>query len=87
MDLKYRTMLQNVPVRHLINKMKMTETEAKAQMQRFQQVDLNNIFLLMTKPNAEKYLAWSDDIGMTGIKFAWFVLSMVSWNIEYWYKV
>ena len=80
MDYKYRTLLQNVPVRHLINKMKDTKEDVEKQLKRLSDVDLNNIFLFSTIQNAERYLsiANSMEIPLNTKKTKWFVLTKVS---------
>ena len=79
MDYKYRTLLQNVPVRHLINKMKMDNDDIEKQLKRLTNVDLNNIFLFSTIKNAEKYLSTANNMEepMNTKKTKWFVLTKV----------
>ena len=77
MDYKYRTMLQNVPVRHLINKMKETGPEIEKQLNRITDVDLNNIFLFAAPKNAEKYLSMANDLNLNTKKTKWFLLTKV----------
>ena len=79
MDYKYRTLLQNVPVRHLINRMKTEKTDVEKQLKRLSDVDLNNIFLLSSIKNAERYLdiANNMEIPLNTKKTKWFVLTKV----------
>ena len=77
MDYKYRTLLQNVPVRHLINKMKNDPEDIKKQLKRLVDVDLNNIFLLSSVKNAERYLDIANALNMNTKKTQWFFFSKV----------
>ena len=81
MDYKYRSLLMNVPVRHLINKMKMTPENIEAHLKRLTEVDLNNIFLLMSTENAAMYLDMANQLKMYGQKYSWFVMTKVTKNI------
>ncbi|QQP50897.1 Ionotropic glutamate receptor 25a [Caligus rogercresseyi] len=45
MHYKYRSLLQNIPVRHMIQKIRMGKNELKAQLLRMTEVDLNNYFV------------------------------------------
>ena len=76
MDYKYRSLLQNIPVRHLINKMK-GPSEIGMHLNRLMDVDLNNIFLFMSSENAAMYLKEASQMGMHGTKYSWFVLTLV----------
>lgn len=77
MEYKYRSLLQNVPVRHLINKMKMDMDAIKKHLQMLSNVDLNNIFLLGSPENSEMYLKAANDLKMYGERYSWFVVSKV----------
>ena len=48
MDHQYKSLLLNMPVRHIINKVKTTESELKAQLKRLDEMDINNYFILGT---------------------------------------
>lgn len=78
MDYKYRSLLMNVPVRHLINRMKMGDAEIEKHLKRLSDVDLNNIFLFSSLENAKTYLDVANMIKMYGTKYSWFVLTKVS---------
>ena len=77
MEYKYRSLLINVPVRHLINKMRKTEEDIMKHLTTMSEVDLNNIFLFMSKPNAEMYLKVANMMKMYGKKYSWFLLTKV----------
>ena len=61
----------------MINKMKTTEQEMSEHLKRIAKIDLNNIFLLMSVENAQKYLAEANKLEMYGKKYSWFVMSKV----------
>ena len=46
MDYKYRSLLLNVPTRHLLNKMKEGEGNIEQHLRLMDRIDLNNIFLV-----------------------------------------
>ncbi len=49
MDFKYKGLLQNLPVRHIIHRVKGTDAELRQQLMRLSEVDLNNFFVLGTQ--------------------------------------
>ena len=77
MNYKYRSLLMNIPVRHLINKMKMDSMEQEKQLKMMTDIDLNNIFLLGKKSMIEQYLKAANKLKMHGIKYSWFAMSKV----------
>ena len=77
MNYKYRSLLMNIPVRHLINKMKKDDMEKEKQLKMMTDIDLNNIFLLGRKSMIEDYLAVANKLRMYGIKYSWFAMSKV----------
>ena len=77
MNYKYRSLLMNIPVRHLINKMKMDSMEQEKQLKMMTDIDLNNIFLLGKKSMIEQYLRVANKLKMHGIKYSWFAMSKV----------
>lgn len=72
---KYRSLLQNIPVRHLINPMKMDDMARAKQLNMLTDIDLNNIFLLGSKDNIEKYLKTANELKMYGQKYSWFAVA------------
>ena len=77
MNYKYRSLLMNIPVRHLINKMKKDDMEKEKQLKMMTDIDLNNIFLLGRKSMIEQYLAVANKLKMYGMKYSWFAMSKV----------
>merc|ERR1719422_603704 len=78
MNYKYRSLLMNIPVRHLINKMKKDDMEKEKQLKMMTDIDLNNIFLLGRKSMIEQYLAVANKLKMYGMKYSWFAMSKES---------
>ena len=81
MTYKYRSLLLNVPCRHMINKMKTTPEEMSEHLKRITRIDLNNIFLLMSVENAQKYLNEANNLGLYGKKYSYFLMTKVNYKI------
>jgi ionotropic glutamate receptor len=77
MEYKYRSLLLNVPCRHLINKMRMGEQNVMEHLKLMTKIDLNNIFLLGSPENIARYLTVASSLGMIGKKYSWLALSKV----------
>jgi len=78
MEYKYRSLLLNVPCRHLINKMRMGEQNVMEHLKLMNKIDLNNIFLLGKPENIARYLTVASSLGMVGKKYSWSALSKES---------
>ena len=78
---KYGTLLQNIPVRHLIQPMKMGEDAIDKQLALFDRIDLHNVFLVGNAANIKSYLARAAAMGMFNDKikkkYSWFAVTKV----------
>ena len=77
MYFKYGTLLQNIPVRHLIQPMKKGEAMIKKQLMLFDEIDLHNVFLVGDAANIKSYLATANMLKMFGKKYSWFAVTKV----------
>ena len=79
MDYKYKSLLQNVPCRHIISHLPAGNvTAALSQTARFKQADLVNFFVLGNKDTVKMVLEAGNKHKLYGRKYAWFVISKVS---------
>ena len=46
MDHQYKSLLLNMPVRHIINKVKTSSADLKKQLTRLEEMDIKNYFIL-----------------------------------------
>ncbi len=77
MEYKYRSLLMNVPCRHLINRMRDSPDAISEHLKTMSKIDLNNIFLVGKLQNVQKYLTVGSSLGFVGKKYSWFVLTKV----------
>ncbi|XP_043206928.1 ionotropic receptor 25a-like [Amphibalanus amphitrite] len=76
MDYKYKSLLQNVPCRHIISHLPSGNTSAAlAQTSRFKQADLVNFFVLGDRDTVKMVLEAGNKHKLYGRKYAWFVIS------------
>ncbi|CAB4065386.1 GRIN [Lepeophtheirus salmonis] len=80
MDYKYRSLLQNIPVRHMIQKIRTGKNELKGQLMRMSQVDLNNYFVFGSVKTIEEVVAKANEMKLYGTKYAWFAITKVHSN-------
>ncbi len=78
MDYKYRSLLLNVPTRHLLNRMKEGDDNIKEHLKLMDRIDLNNIYLLGKPEKAAQYLSTASSLGFTGKKWSWVVMAKES---------
>lgn len=75
MDHKYKSLLQNLPVRHVIHMIKGTDSEVKKQLMKLDDVDLNNFFVLGSQKSISRVLDVANGLKLYGSKYAWFTLT------------
>ncbi|XP_037068272.1 ionotropic receptor 25a-like isoform X1 [Pollicipes pollicipes] len=76
MDYKYKSLLQNVPCRHIISHLPAgNESAALAQTARFKQADLVNFFVIGRPDTVKLVLQAGNMHKLYGRKYAWFVIS------------
>ncbi|XP_074095808.1 ionotropic receptor 25a [Cotesia typhae] len=76
MDHKYKSLLLNIPTRHVIVRAKTTDKEVSDQLQRLRNLDIVNFFLLGNEDTLIKYLDIAEMKNFTGRKFGWYALTM-----------
>lgn len=76
MDHKYKSLLQNVPTRHIIAQMEDVRS-VKRQLTRFKDLDIVNYFILGRLANVKNLLDTANSNKFFGRKFAWHVITQV----------
>ncbi|XP_071055575.1 ionotropic receptor 25a [Onthophagus taurus] len=74
MDHKYKSLLQNVPTRHIIARIQDVST-LKDQLQNLRKLDIVNYFVLARLVNIKKVLDAADAINYFNRKFAWHAIT------------
>ena len=77
MDYQYKHLLINVPTRHIIQKMKKSETELKDQLNKFAMRELNNFFIIGTTNQISQIMSFGKSMNLVGTKYAWYGLTLV----------
>jgi len=72
MDHQYKSLLLNMPVRHIINKVKTSSTDLKKQLTRLDDMDINNYFILGNADTLKQVYDAANELKMYGEKYAWF---------------
>lgn len=80
MDHKYKSLLQNVPVRHVIVKAKNPGTEIRDQLSRLRSLDIVNFFVLGGQETLRSALDAAQSLNFTGRKYAWHSLTLSDIN-------
>nr|AHN49641.1 ionotropic glutamate receptor 25a [Caligus rogercresseyi] len=78
MHYKYRSLLQNIPVRHMIQKIRMGKNELKAQLLRMTEVDLNNYFVFGSVESIQRVVGLANELKLYGTKYSWFAITKES---------
>ncbi|XP_012259587.2 ionotropic receptor 25a-like [Athalia rosae] len=76
MDHKYKSLLQNVPVRHVIVKAKEAGSQMTKQLSRLRNLDIVNFFVLGGSETLRAALDAAQALNFTGRKFAWHGLTL-----------
>jgi len=72
MDHQYKSLLLNMPVRHIINKVKTSDSDLKMQLSRLEQMDIKNYFILGSSETIKSVYMVANELKMYGEKYAWF---------------
>lgn len=76
MDHKYKSLLQNIPTRHVISPVKGENPEAiKSQLTSLRQLDIVNFFILGSLTTIKSVLDAADLNNFFGRKYSWFALT------------
>ncbi|XP_017881042.1 ionotropic receptor 25a isoform X2 [Ceratina calcarata] len=75
MDHKYKSLLLNVPTRHVINEASQQVNEMKRQLPRLRDLDIVNYFILGDESTLSIALEAAEALNFTGAKYGWFLLT------------
>lgn len=75
MDHKYKSLLLNVPTRHVINEASQQVMEMRAQLPRLRDLDIVNYFILGDENTIDIALEAAEALNFTGKKYGWFLLT------------
>ncbi|XP_076636399.1 ionotropic receptor 25a-like [Colletes latitarsis] len=75
MDHKYKSLLLNVPTRHVINEASQQVTEMRRQLPRLRDLDIVNYFILGDENTINVALEAAESLNFTGRKYGWFLLT------------
>ena len=75
MDHKYKSLLLNVPTRHVIVQAKDTDEKARHQLSQFRELDLVNYFVLGDEKTLTMELDAAQMLNFTGRKYSWYALT------------
>lgn len=75
MDHKYKSLLLNVPTRHVINEASQQVTKMKRQLPRLRDLDIVNYFILGDENTINIALEAAESLSFTGRKYGWFLLT------------
>ncbi|XP_034939121.1 ionotropic receptor 25a-like [Chelonus insularis] len=76
MDHKYKSLLLNVPTRHVIVKAKEYGPPMTDQMKQLRNLDIVNFFILGGEKTIADELATANQLGFTGPKYGWYALTL-----------
>ncbi|KAJ0183146.1 hypothetical protein K1T71_001122 [Dendrolimus kikuchii] len=83
MDHKYKTLLQNVPTRHVITPVKsFQKDEIKNQLRGLRELDIVNFFIIGSLRTIKNVLEAADENQFFGTKTAWFALTLDKGDIS-----
>ncbi|XP_068974196.1 ionotropic receptor 25a [Bombus flavifrons] len=75
MDHKYKSLLLNVPTRHVINEASQQVMEMRTQLPRLRDLDIVNYFILGDENTIDIALEAAEALNFTGKKYGWFLLT------------
>lgn len=78
---KYKSLLLNVPTRHIISNLQNSTESVMKQLSRMRDLDVVNYFLMGDKKSIDMVLDAAISLSFTGRKYAWLILSL---NDELW---
>lgn len=76
MNHKYKSLLLNVPTRHVINELETTIDTTRLQLSKLRDLDVVNYFVLGESDSINVVLDSGESLGFTGRKYGWFTLSL-----------
>lgn len=83
MDHKYKSLLQNIPTRHVITPVKsFSKDDIKTQLRSLRELDIVNFFVVGSLRTIKNVLEAADENQYFGKKTAWFALSLDKGDIS-----
>lgn len=76
MNHKYKSLLLNVPTRHVINELDISIDKVKRQLVQLRDLDVVNYLLLGETNSVKVALDAGERLGFTGRKYGWFIISL-----------
>jgi len=80
MDHKYKSLLQNIPTRHMI--IKVSQEDGVSQLKRLRERDIFNYFVIGRLTTIKKVLDNAEEIGFYERQFAWYGITAVSSDLQ-----
>jgi ionotropic glutamate receptor len=85
---KYKSLLQNMPTRHLLTKVERENSALRKQIDRLVHVDIVNFFIAATPNEISEVLSQASDPEMKdgpyfSDEYAWFSMSLVRCNYSF----
>ncbi|XP_050723400.1 ionotropic receptor 25a-like [Eriocheir sinensis] len=75
MDHKYKSLLMNLPCRHILTEVEATEMALRKQTKRLMDADIVNYFVVGSKETISRVLDAATANGMFGRKYSWYAVS------------
>ncbi|XP_033323071.2 ionotropic receptor 25a isoform X1 [Megalopta genalis] len=75
MDHKYKSLLLNVPTRHVIHEVTRREADVRTQLSKLRDLDIVNYFVLSDASTMNVVLEAAESLNFTGKKYGWFLLT------------
>nr|AAM47017.1 ionotropic glutamate receptor subunit [Homarus americanus] len=82
MEHKYKSLLQNLPCRHIMTRVEATEKEVRRQTKRLKDADIVNYFAVGSGDTISRILDAATANDMFGRKYAWYALSKDNQDIQ-----
>jgi ionotropic glutamate receptor len=80
MDHKYKSLLQNIPTRHMI--VKVSQDDGEGQLRRLRERDIFNYFIIGRLTTIRKVLDSAETNGFFDRQFAWHGITAVSSDLQ-----
>ncbi|XP_023215775.1 ionotropic receptor 25a-like [Centruroides sculpturatus] len=75
MDLKYSTLLENIPTKHIIQLIENDENDIRTKIQRMKPPEIANFFVIGSNSVIEKALRMANNLNLYGNQFSWYFIT------------
>lgn len=75
MDLKYSTLLENIPTKHIIRLVENNENDIRKKIQDMKPPDIANFFVIGSNSIIEKTLKTANSLKLYGKQFSWYLIT------------